>query len=235
VPKGGHREQSPLFFSLSQTRLTKDGNDPVSPFNGARQEHLNPVGKRLVRGSGCYVSRRQVASLDRRILTGTTLSRRSIMLRMMLVGLLIPLGVGFLAAMELRAPPRSAAAVIQPPAETTAGISDSGGTFAKADRLEIAAASNETPAQSSPVDERISPSEGISIGSSEPPRMINHYRHHLKSKKVASALPKSKPKETDIKRATISERSKAAGDTEPCRLSAFGGLRRALNSTDCEI
>ena len=154
------------------------------------------------------------------------------MLRMVLLGLLIPSGIGFLVAMELRTPPRSAVAVVQPLAETTVAISDSHGALAKANRLEIAAASSETPAQPSLVD-RISPSEGISIGSSESPRVINHHRHHPKSKKVAAALPKSK-KETDIKRTTISGRSKAA-DTEPCRLSAFGGLRKALNSNDCEI
>ena len=136
--------------------------------------------------------------------------------------------------MELRTPPRSAVAVVQPLAETTVGISDSNGALAKADRLEIAAASSETPAQPSLVDERISPSVGMSIGSSEPPRVINQHRHHPKSKKVAAAFTKSK-KETDIKRTTISNRSKAAGDTEPCRLSAFGGLRKALNSIDCEI
>ena len=155
------------------------------------------------------------------------------MLRMMLLGLLIPLGVGVLAAIELRTPPCTAIAVVQP--QPTIGIADSHGALAKADRLEIAAASGETPAQPSLVDERISPSEGMSIGSSEPPRVINHHRHHPKSKKGAAAFPKSKPKETDIKRTTISERSKAASDTEPCRLSAFGGLRKALNSTDCEI
>ena len=47
------------------------------------------------------------------------------MLRMVLLGLLIPLGVGVLAAMELRTPPRAAVAVIEPLAETTVGISDS--------------------------------------------------------------------------------------------------------------
>jgi hypothetical protein len=158
------------------------------------------------------------------------------MLRMVLLGLLIPLGVGVLAAMELRTPPRSAVAVVQPLAETAVDISDSHGALAKADRLEIAAASSETPAQPALVDERISPSEGITVGSSEPPRVINRHRHDPKSKKVATAaLPKSKPKATDIKRTTISERSKGASDTEPCRLSAFGGLRKALNSVDCEI
>jgi len=86
------------------------------------------------------------------------------------------------------------------------------------------------------VDERISPSEDIRIGSSAPPRVINRHRHDPKSKKVATAaLPKSKPKAIDIKRTAISERSKGAGDSEPCRLSAFGGLRKALNSVDCEI
>ncbi|MDE5454359.1 hypothetical protein GWE18_16235 [Bradyrhizobium sp. CSA112] len=208
------------------------------------------------------------------------------MLRMMLLGLLIPLGVGVLAAMELRTPVRSAAVVVQPLAETTVGmsdshISDSHAALAKADRLEFAAASSETPAQpalehdpdpegrvsekSVPVlprdkrgdraqiteivrdddskkshhalvDERISPSEGISVGSSKPPRVINRHRHDPKSKKITTAArPKPKPKTIDIKRTTISERRKAASDTEPCRLSAFGGLRKALNSADCEI
>jgi len=78
------------------------------------------------------------------------------MLRMVLLGLLIPLGVGVLAAMELRTPPRTAAAVVQPLAETTVGISDSHGALAKADRLEITAASSETPAQPALVDEHIS-------------------------------------------------------------------------------
>jgi hypothetical protein len=167
------------------------------------------------------------------------------MLRMVLVGLLIPLGVGVLAAVELRTPVRSAVVVVQPLAETaqplaetTVGISGSHVALGKADRLEIAAASRETPAQPAPVDESISPPEGISVGSSEPPRVINRHRHNPKSKKVtapAPAPPKSKPKTTDIKRTIISERRKTASDTEPCRLSAFGGLRKALNSADCEI
>jgi len=136
---------------------------------------------------------------------------------------------------------RSAAVVVQPLAETTVGISDSHVALAKADRLEIAAASSETPAQPALVDESISPPEDISIGSSEPPR-VNHHRHDPKSKHApkskkvtAAAPPKSKPKTTVIKRTTISERRKAASDTERCRLSAFGGLRKALNSADCEI
>ena len=158
------------------------------------------------------------------------------MLRMVLLGLLIPLGVGVLAAMELRTPPRSAVAVVQPVAETAVDISDSHGALAKADRLEIAAASSETPAQPALVDERISPSEGITVGSSEPPRVINRHRHAPKPKKVvAAAAPKSKPKKADAKPTAISERRKAAGNTGSCRLTAFGGLLKALGSADCEI
>jgi hypothetical protein len=166
---------------------------------------------------------------------------------MVLVGLLIPLGVGVLVAMELGTPERNPAhnevAVVQPLAETTVGVSDSHAALAKGDRLEIAAASSEAPAPPAPVDERISHSEGISVGSSEPPRLISRHRHDPKSKKVATASkkvativrPKSKPKIAAIKQTTISERRKVASDTQPCRLSAFGGLRKALNSVDCEI
>jgi hypothetical protein len=156
------------------------------------------------------------------------------MLRMVLLGLLIPLGVGVLAAMELRTPPRTAVAVVQPLAETTVGISDSHGALAKADRLEITYAKSETPTQPGLVDERISPSEATTIGSPDAPRIINRYWHDPKTKKVTTAAPpRSRPTTTDIKRTTI--RSKAASDTEPCRLSAFGGLRKALNTSGCEI
>lgn len=163
------------------------------------------------------------------------------MLRMLLVGLLIPLGVGILAAMELRTPPPAAVAVVQPLAETTAGISASQDALAKTDRakadqLETAYATRATSAQPALVDGRISPSEGTTIGSSEAPRMINRHRHDAKSKKVtAAALPKSKPKTTDVKRTTIPKRSKSASNTESCRLSAFGGLLKALNAVGCKI
>lgn len=158
------------------------------------------------------------------------------MLRMMLLGLLIPLGVGVLAAIELRTPPPTAGAVVQPLAETTAGISDSHAALAKADRLDIAYTKSETPAQPALVDKPIPPLEPTVTGSPEAPRIVNRHRLDPRSKKVtAAALPKSKPKTTVIKRATITDRSKAASDTEPCRLSAFGGLRKALNSFACEI
>jgi len=158
------------------------------------------------------------------------------MLRMVLLGFLILLGVGVLSAMELRTPPRSAVAIVQPRNEPNVDISDSHDTLAKADRLEVAAVSRETPEQAVLIDEGIAPPEDISIGSSEPPRPTARHRHNPKSNKVTTpARPKLEPKATVIKRTAISQRSKAASDTEPCRLKAFGGLRKALNSAECEI
>src|SRR5437773_7930839 len=101
------------------------------------------------------------------------------MLRMMLLGLLIPLSVGVLAAMELKTPTRSAAVPVGTVAEIAAGISEPRGALAKADRLEkvgrleLAAAIIETPEQPALVDERNSPPEGTSVDPSEPPRVIN--------------------------------------------------------------
>ena len=106
----------------------------------------------------------------------------------------------------------------------------------KGDRLEVAAASIETPVQPALIDERNSPPEGTRVGPSEPPRVINRHRHDPKPKNVNTvAAPKSKPKKADVKRTTASERRRAAGNTEPCRLSAFGGLLKALGSADSEI
>lgn len=156
------------------------------------------------------------------------------MLRMALLGFLILLSVGVLSAMELRAPPRGAIATVQPLAEPSAGTSASNAALAKADRLEVVAVSGEAPTQAALIEERIAPPEDISIGSSEPPRSIARDRQN--SKKIAAAArPKPKPKATVIKRAAIFQNSKAAGDTEPCRLKTFGGLRKALNLAGCEI
>jgi hypothetical protein len=159
------------------------------------------------------------------------------MLRMVLLGLLIPLGLGVLSAMELGTPSRSSVAFVRPRAEPRADISDSReARLAKADRVEGVAASSEMPQRTVLVDEGNASPEDISIGSSQPPRPIARHRHNFKSKKVTTAArPKSEPKAAVIKRAAISQRSNAGSDAEPCRLKAFGGLRKALNSADCEI
>jgi hypothetical protein len=176
------------------------------------------------------------------------------MLRMMLLGLLIPLGVGVLSAMELRTPPRSAVATVQPIVEPNADTSDAADSsdsheaLAKGDRLEVVSVRSEPPQQPVPIDESAArpednaPPEGnalpedSNIGSAEPPKPIVRHRHNPKPKKVTTAArPKSKPKASVIKRSAISQRSKAASDSEPCRLKEFGGLRKALNSTDCEL
>jgi hypothetical protein len=201
------------------------------------------------------VGRLQVAPLDRRISTGTNPGRVSIMLRMMLFGLLIPLGVGALAAMELRTPPRALVTAAQPLAETTADISDSHAALAKADRLEVSYATSATPAQPDPVDEPIAPPEAAIVSPPEAPKIISRHWHAPNIGKVTTAArAKPKPKTTDTKTANIKttniktadikttavkrtaiEHSKAASENESCRLSAFGGLRKALNLSGCEI
>lgn len=182
----------------------------------------------IPRGSA---GRRQVASLARRIFSGTTLGQRRIMLRMALLGLLILLSVGMLSAMELRAPPRRAAAVVQPLAEQDAGISASHDALAKADRLDLAAVSSATPAQTASVEDRVAPPEDTHIGSPEPKPVVGH--RHSRKKIATAARPKPKP--IVIKRTADVQRSRIARDAEPCRLKAFGGLRKALNLTGCEI
>lgn len=165
--------------------------------------------------------------------SGTTLGQRRIMLRMALLGLLILLSVGMLSAMELAAPPRRAAAIVQPLAEQDAAISASHDALAKADRLDLAAVSSATPAQTASVEDRVAPPEDTHIGSPEPKPVVGH--RHSRKKIATAARPKPKPKPIVIKRTANVQRSKAASDAEPCRLKAFGGLRKALNLTGCEI
>jgi len=151
------------------------------------------------------------------------------MLRMALLGLLILLTVGMLSAMELRAPQRRAAAI----AKQNADISASHGALAKADRLEIVAESSETPTQAAVVEDRVAQPEDVHIGSSGS-KPISRHRHN--AKKIATAeRPKPKPRAIVIKQTANFQRPKAASNTEPCRLKAFGGLLKALNLTGCEI
>ncbi|WP_246557512.1 hypothetical protein [Bradyrhizobium liaoningense] len=154
---------------------------------------------------------------------------------MALLGLLILLSAGVLSAMELTAPPRRAAATVQPPADQDAGTSDSYDALPKADRLDVVAVSSAVPTQAASVEDRVVPPEDAHIGSSEPAPVV---RPRHSPKKIATAArpkPKPKPKASVVKRTAEVQRSKAASNVEPCRLKAFGGLRKALNLTDCEI
>jgi len=154
------------------------------------------------------------------------------MLRMALLGLVILLSVGMLSAMELSAPPRRAVAIVQPPAEQSARISASHDALAKADRLEIAAAGGAMPAEAASGENPVAPQD-VHVGSSAPAPIVRP-RHDAKTKATAER-PKPKPKVTVVKRTANVQRARAAGETEPCRLKAFGGLLKALNLTGCEI
>ena len=154
------------------------------------------------------------------------------MLRLTFLGLLIMLGVGVLSAMELNAPPRSTAAVVQPPAgPDTPAAND---TLAKADRLDVVAVNDATPTQAALAEEPAAPPENSRIVSPEPPKPIARPRQNAKTA-AAAPRPKPKPKAITVKRTAVAERSKPAGDTLSCRLEAFGGLRKALGLAGCEI
>ena len=134
--------------------------------------------------------------------------------------------------MELTAPPRRAAATVQPPADQDAGTSDSYEALPKADRLDVAAVSSAVPTQAASVEDRVAPPEDAHIGSSEPAPVV---RPRHSPKKIATAARPKPKKATVIKRIANFQRSKPVSDIESCRLKAFGGLRKALNLTDCEI
>jgi hypothetical protein len=123
--------------------------------------------------------------------TGASPTREDIMLRMVLLGMLIPLSVGFLAAMELRTPPRRGAAVSQPDVETVA-IPDSLGALAKTDRLKVTYASTDTPAPPPQVDDRISTSQTATSNAPETLRPINRHPLVQIDEVPAAALPKSR-------------------------------------------
>lgn len=154
------------------------------------------------------------------------------MLKMALLGLLILLSAGVLSAMELNAPPRRTVAIAQPLVEQSASGFASHDALPKADRLEIGATSGAMPTQVAPIDNPVAPRD-IQIGSTTPDPIVRH-RHDARTP-AAAKPPKAKPKAIVVKRTANVPRAKAAGETEPCRLKAFGGLLKALNLTGCEI
>ncbi|MDH6263432.1 hypothetical protein [Bradyrhizobium sp. BR13661] len=71
------------------------------------------------------------------------------------------------------------------------------------------------------------------VASPEPSRPIARQRHN--SKTAAGAVRPKPKKIAVIKQTAVAERSKLASEIVSCRLAAFGGLRKALNLSGCEI
>lgn len=200
------------------------------------------------------------------------------MMRMVALGLVIPLGVGVLSAMELSTPPRNAApttapsrveqiAIVRSAADAAPAAPELQGTLTKSDRLEMAALSRETPVEASRIDDPVTAavSERIAapaaaVAPPEPARPVITQRPEAVSKAAAIARPKAPSKPADIKAAkakappqaktaqakpaqaksaepkhtTIAQRP-STSESGPCRLKAFGGLLRALGSSDCDM
>ena len=168
---------------------------------------------------------------------------------------LILVGVGSLAAMEFQTPPRVAKAVNQPLTQSTVGVGDSQDTLAKADRLEIPYFQNELPTQPISFVARMPPADSAPVISKTPvvskeaSKIVSGNRRDAKTKKVAFAGPKPRPKipdskpgpkttdskTTDSKTVANTSRSKAPMDVKPCRPNAFDSFLKALNlSSGCE-
>jgi hypothetical protein len=163
---------------------------------------------------------------------------------------LILVGVGSLAAMEFQTPPRVAKAVNQPLTQSTVGVGDSQDTLAKADRLEIPYFQNELPTQPISFVARMPPADSTPVISKTPvvskeaSKIVSGNRRDAKTKKVAFAGPKprpkipdskSRPKTTDTKAVANTSRSKAPMDVKPCRPNALDSFLKALNlSSGCE-
>ncbi|WP_228749470.1 hypothetical protein [Bradyrhizobium sp. BR 10261] len=135
--------------------------------------------------------------------------------------------------MELRAPPRFTVAIVQSPAAPHAGSTASPDILAKGDRLDVAPVSSATPPQVALAEAPVAPPNNASIASPEPSRPIARQRHNSTT---AAGAGRPKPKKAIvIKQTAIAERSKPGSETVSCRLAAFGGLRKALNLSGCEI
>ena len=162
---------------------------------------------------------------------------------------LILVGVGSLFAMERGTPPRVAKAVDQPATQSTVSVSDSRDTL-KAVRLEIPYFQNELPTQPISFVARMPPADSAPVISKTPvvskeaSKIVSGNRRDAKTKKVAFAGPKprpkipdskSRPKTTDTKAVANTSRSKAPMDVKPCRPNAFDSFLKALNlSSGCE-
>jgi hypothetical protein len=176
---------------------------------------------------------------------------------MLLVGLLIPLGICVLTVMELNTPPRKVAAAEPPTIAMPPGVASPANVSAKTDRLEVASLHREVPVPettgieaipaavpTAPVartEEPAPPPAARPAPVAKAPTTAPRHSEASpkpvdKPKKVeTSAVGKPRPKITEIKPPSVPEHPKAVANTEPCRLSAFGGLRKALNLPGCEL
>ena len=160
----------------------------------------------------------------------------------MLRAILVVAGVGTLVAIELATPPRTANAVNEPVvAQPASGVRDPPDTLTKVDRLAISYFQNELSTQQMSFVERMPPANATPIIPKEAPKLVNGSRHNAKIKKLAAVHLKPKPdskprpKTTDSKTATNTDRSKAFLDAMSCRPNAFDGLLKALNlSSGCQ-
>lgn len=177
------------------------------------------------------------------------------MLRMVALGLVIPLGVGVLSAMELSTPPRhpppavqSSAdqiALVRNVADTTSALPHAQDTLAKGDRLEVAALSRETSVEAAPVEQPVNAAVSertavpdVSVAPSQPTKPVDPVRHEPKLKVAAPAPAKPKHKTAQPKPAQTRAAKMAAAPpkaAEPRRAAVSQRSQPAGETGACRL
>jgi hypothetical protein len=154
---------------------------------------------------------------------------------MRMVGLVLLICGGTVAAIELGTPTSAKKGIEEPHAQTIPGMSDSWDTLTKADRLEISYRRDELPTQPISLDERIPSLGSTSMPPQESRKVVNRHPHNPNAKKIAVVLPKRRPKKIDSKRVTAADRPKSAMELKPCRPTPLDSLLKMLKlSPGCQ-
>lgn len=145
---------------------------------------------------------------------------------------LVLVGLGTLAVMEFKTPPRTTKPVPEPPAQATVGLGTSNDTLTTADRLEIPHIQFEASPPPVSSSEPMPPPDQTAIAAQEPSRIIEE---HKRSDNSAVMLPRPRPRMGTSKATANANRAKTVVEVKPCRPGAFDGLLKALNlTTGCQ-
>jgi hypothetical protein len=103
---------------------------------------------------------------------------------------LILVGLGTLAVMELKTPPRTTKPVNEPPAQATVGLRALHDTLTTADRLETPHMQFEAPPQPVSSSEPMPPPDQTAIVAQEPLKIIEQHKRSESGEKSAVMLPR---------------------------------------------
>jgi|tagenome__1003787_1003787.scaffolds.fasta_scaffold20926914_2 hypothetical protein len=148
---------------------------------------------------------------------------------------LILVGLGTLALMGLKTPPRSMTSVNEPPAQVTVGLRASYDTLTTADRIETKHTQFEALPQPVSSSELMPRADQTANVAQTPLKIIEQHRRSASAVKSALMLPRPRRGNGTSKAAANAGRDKPVAQVKPCRSGAFDGLFKTLNlSTRCQ-